>query len=257
LALTPTTPTDDKRAGSDEVFLREVDDAVRASDLQTFWKRFGRWLLLALVLGLMAFGGWIIYGNEQRVISEKQSEAFISAMDKLQAGNDKAARTELAKLSNAEQPGYRAMAQIVEANLEAEKGDPKKAIAAYGKIAADTALPQPFRDLALIRQTTAQFDSLPPQQVIDRLKPLATPGNAWFGSAGEMTAIAYMKLGQDNRAGPIFAQIAKQKELPQSLRGRATQMAGALGIDAVQLEDKKNIASNGASANASGKGESK
>jgi hypothetical protein len=89
------------------------------------------------------------------------------------------------------------------------------------------------------------------------LKPLATPGNAWFGSAGEMTAIAYMKLGQDNRAGPIFAQIAKQKELPQSLRGRATQMAGALGIDAVQLEDKKNIASNGASANASGKGESK
>ncbi len=255
MALTPTIPTDDKRASSDEVFLREVDDAVRASDLQSFWKRFGRWLLLALVLALAAFGAWIIYGNQQRAISEKQSEAFISAMDKLQAGNDTAARAELAKLSNAEQPGYRAMAQIIEANLEAEKGDPKKAIAAYAKIAADTGLPQPFRDLALIRQTTAQFDSLPPQQIIDRLKPLSTPGNPWFGSAGEMTAIAYMKLGKDNQAGPIFAQIAKQKELPQSLLGRATQMAGALGIDAVQLEDKKNTPSDG--ADASGKGETK
>ncbi len=251
MALTPTTPPADNRVGSDEVFLREVDDAVRASDLQSFWKRFGRWLLLALVLALAGFGGWIIYQNQQRAISEQQSEAFISAMDKLQAGNDTAARAELAKLSNAKQPGYRAMAQIVAANLEAEKGDANKAIAAYAKIAADTGLPQPFRDLALIRQTTAEFDTLPPQKIIDRLKLLATPGNAWFGSAGEMTAIAYMKLGQDNRAGPIFAQIAKQKELPQSLRGRATQMAGALGIDAVQLEDKKNTASDATSANAS------
>ena len=173
-------------------------------------------------------------------------------MDKLQAGNDKAARAELAKLAGVEQPGYRAMAQIVDANLEAEKGDPKKAIAAYAKIAGDTGLPQPFRDLALIRQTTAQFDTLPPQQIIDRLKPLTIPGNPWFGSAGEMTAIAYMKLGKDNQAGPIFAQIAKQKELPQSLRGRATQMAGALGIDAVQLDDKKNTASEGANASAKG-----
>ena len=41
MALTPT----DKRAGSDEAFLREVDDAVRASDLTGFWKRYGRWLL--------------------------------------------------------------------------------------------------------------------------------------------------------------------------------------------------------------------
>ena len=252
MALTPTIPPAGNRAGSDEVFMREVDDAVRSSDLLSFWKRYGRWLLAALILGLAAFGGWIIYGNQQRAISEKQSEAFISAMDKLQAGNDTAARAELAKLAGAQQPGYRAMAQIVDANLEAEKGDLKKAIAAYAKIAGDTGLPQPFRDLALIRQTTAQFDTLPPQQIIDRLKPLAIPGNPWFGSAGEMTAIAYMKQGKDNQAGPIFAQIAKQKELPQSLRGRATQMAGALGIDAVQLDDKKNTASEGANASAKG-----
>jgi hypothetical protein len=239
LALTPT----DKRAGSDEAFMREVDDAVRASDLSSFWKRYGRWLLGAIVAALLAFGGYIIWQNRVQAAADKQSEVFVDAIDKLQAGDDKAANALLTKLAKADQPGYRAMAQLVQANLEAEKGDVKKAIAAYAKVAADDSLPQPFRDLALVRQTGAEFDTLPPQKVIDRLKPLAISGNPWFGSAGEMTAMAYMKMGKDNLAGPIFAQIAKQQNLPQSLRARATQMAGALGVDAVQLDEKKADAS--------------
>lgn len=248
MALTPT----DKRAGSDEAFLREVDDAVRASDLTNFWTRYGRWLLALVVAGLLAFGGWIIYQNRVQAAADKQSEEFVDAMDKLRAGDVKGARAELAVLAKAEQPGYRAMAQLVEANLLGEDGETKKAIAIYAKVAGDASLPQTFRDLALIRRTSAEFDTLAPQAVIDRLKPLAKPGNAWFGSAGEMTAIAYMKMGKDNLAGPIFAQISKQDGLPQSLRSRAQQMAGALGVDAVQVDEKRNAASKTADTTAKG-----
>ncbi len=85
MALTPT----DKRAGSDEAFLREVDDAVRASDLTGFWKRYGRWLVAALIAGLLAFGGWILYQQQQQAAADKQSEEFVDAMDKLRAGQDK------------------------------------------------------------------------------------------------------------------------------------------------------------------------
>jgi len=238
LAFTPT----DKRAGSDEAFLREVDDAVRASDLTSFWTRYGRWLLVALVAGLLAFGGWIFYNNQQQSLADRQSEEFVDAMDKLRAGQEKEARSKLATLAKAEQPGYRAMAQLVEANLLGEDGKTKEAVAIYKKVAADSSLPQTFRDLALIRQTSAEFDTLAPQAVIDRLKPLSTPGHAWFGSAGELTALAYVKMGKDNLAGPIFAQIAKQEGVPQSLRSRAQQMAGAMGIDTVQVYEKLNQA---------------
>lgn len=244
MALTPT----DKRAGSDEAFLREVDDAVRASDLTSFWKRYGRWLLAALIAALLAFGGWIIYQNRQQAAADLQSEVFVDAMDKLRAGQEKEARAKLATLAKADQPGYRAMAQLVEANLLGEDGETKKAIAIYAKVAVDGSLPQTFRDLALIRQTSAEFDTLPPQTVIDRLKPLAVAGNAWFGSAGELTAISYMKLGKDNLAGPILAQIAKQDGLPQSQRSRAQQMAGALGVDTVQVDEKRNTATKAAEA---------
>lgn len=86
-----------------------------------------------------------------------------------------------------------------------------------------------------------------PQQVVDKLKPLAVSGNPWFGSAGEMTAIAYMKMGKKNLAGPIFAAIAKDGQAPQTLRARARQMAGLLGIDAVDTD--------GAAANGNGEGD--
>ena len=115
------------------------------------------------------------------------------------------------------------------------KNNVDAAIAGYKKIAADADLPQPFRDLALIRQTVAEFDTLKPQQVVDRLKPLAVPGNPWFGSAGEMVAISYLNMNKSDLAGPLFAQLAKDEGVPPTIRSRALQMAGVQGIDAVEL----------------------
>ncbi|MEP0728296.1 MAG: hypothetical protein ABJC40_01590, partial [Parasphingorhabdus sp.] len=143
-------------------------------------------------------------------------------------------------LMEAEQVGYRAAAQLLQANIALEKEDPEKAIAGYGKVAADESLPKPFRDLALIRQTAAEFDSLTPQQVVDRLKSLAVPGNPWFGSAGEMVAISYLNMEKSDLAGPLFAQLAKDDSVPATIRSRALQMAGVEGIDAVEMDSDDN-----------------
>ena len=122
----------------------------------------------------------------------------------------------------------------MKAGAAARKGDSKAAIAAYKAMADDGSLDQPYRDLALIRQTTLEYESLAPQQVIDRLKPLAVEGAPWFGSAGELVAIAYMKMRKPDLAGPLFAAMAKDRNVPQSIRSRARQMAGLLGVDAVE-----------------------
>src|SRR3546814_18615749 len=79
--------------------------------------------------------------------------------------------------------------------------------------------------------------TLQPQQVVDRLKPLAVEGAPWFGSAGELVAIAYMKMRKPDLAGPLFAAMAKDKDVPQSIRSRARQMAGLLGVDAVETPE--------------------
>ncbi|HWV13246.1 MAG TPA: tetratricopeptide repeat protein [Sphingobium sp.] len=224
MALTPQ---------NSEAFMREVDEAVRQDQLLTFWQRFGRWILAAVVIGLVAFAGWLYWQH----YSATQSEAVSEQMDKVltaAAGGGTPDAKQLDALTDASQPGFRASALLVKAGTAARKGDNEGAIAAYKAMAADSSLDQPYRDLALIRQTVLEFEALQPQQIVDRLKPLAVEGAPWFGSAGELVAIAYMKMRKPELAGPIFAAMAKDPTVPQSIRSRARQMAGLLGIDAVE-----------------------
>src|SRR5262249_5892721 len=113
-------------------------------------------------------------------------------------------------------------------------GDQQGAVATLQQVSDDQSVAEPFRQLALVRRTAIEFDKLPPAQVIDRLKPLATPGNPWFGSAGEMVALAYLKQGNTKQAAPLFASLARDEDVPPSVRTRAVQMAGSLGVDATQ-----------------------
>ena len=123
--------------------------------------------------------------------------------------------------------------KLTKAALSGEKGDVKAAIVQYKLVADDPAYPQAFRDLARVRQTVLEFDMLPPAEVIARMKPLAAAGNPWFGSAGELVAISYIKLNKPELAGPLFAAIAKDEQVPETIRGRAARLAGVLGVDAV------------------------
>lgn len=224
MALTPQ---------NSEAFMREVDEAVRQDQLLSFWERYGRILVAVIILGLAAFGGWLYWQHHSKTQSEAVSEEMAKVIDSAGGGGTPDAKT-LKKLTDASQPGFAASARLVEAGVAARKGDTKAAIASYKAMAADTSLAQPYRDLALIRQTTLEFDSLKPQEIVDRLKPLAIEGNAWFGSAGELVAIAYMKMGKRDLAGPIFAAMAKDDTVPQTIRSRARQMAGLLGVDAIE-----------------------
>jgi len=226
---------------SEQVFLREVDEAVREDQLKTFATRYGIWIFAAVIIGLGSLAGWIFYQNNQSEDSGLRSEEYVAAIDSIRQNNLDGAAKALEPLMEAEQAGYRAAAQVLQANIALEKNDPKKAIEGYGKVIADESLPQPFRDLALIRKTAAEFDTLKPQQVVDRLKQLAVPGNPWFGSAGEMVAISYLNMDKSDLAGPLFGQLAKDDNVPATIRSRALQMAGVEGIDAVELDsdDKK------------------
>jgi hypothetical protein len=138
----------------------------------------------------------------------------------------------LKALGASHEEGYRVASRLLAADLALRRQDTRAAIAGFGAIATDASLAQPYRDLALVRQTALEFDQLPSATVIARMKPLAVPGGAWLGSAGEMLAAAYMREGKPQLAGPVFGMIAKDDKAPPTLRQRAVQMAAMLGTDA-------------------------
>lgn len=242
MALTPE---------NNDAFVREVDEELRREQLTTFWKRYGRTLLIAIVVGLLLLAGYLWWQSEQQKARDADGETLTIALQGLAQGQNDVAKTKLEELASSKNAAYRATAKLSQAAVLLGEGNVAEAAKAYGAIAADEDLAQPFRDLAVIRQTAAEFDTLPPQTVIDRLKPYSVESNAWFGSAGEMTGLAYLKLGKTNEAAAIFGKLAKNQNVPETLRGRAVRMAGALGIDlVVQPGDELNGNVGASSANA-------
>jgi hypothetical protein len=219
LALTPET---------NDALIREVDDAVRRDDVLSFWSRYGRIVAGGVGVALAAYGGWLLWISHQNANAERNSEEFAVMLKSASSGQlDK---ENYGKLSKDGTSGYRSEAELVKAALAAGKSDVKAAIAAYDTLRADSGAPGPVRDLALIRRTALDFDNLKPQQVIDALKDLAVPGNPWFGSAGEMTAMSYLRMGKKREAGEMFASMNRDTTVMASVRLRAGQMAGMLGV---------------------------
>ena len=221
-----------RRAAEQEVLLREVDEAMRKDQLGSAAKRYGWLIATGLVLALAAFGGYLFWQDRREGQLEEASDTLITTLDKLEAGQIDQAEDDLAALAEGSS-ATAVSAKLARAGVALRDNRREEAVALFDEIAADGDAPQPYRDLAAIRSVATHFEQMQPQQVIDRLKPLATPGNPWFGSAGELVAMAYLKQGKQNLAGPLFAAIAQDETVPQTLRARTRQMAGLLGYDAV------------------------
>ena len=221
------------KPADNETFYREVDEELRREQMATVWKRYG-WLIVGgVVLLLAAIGGVIYWQHRQEVQRGEYGERLIGLFDDIQADRTDGVPAKLDALAAEAGPGYRAAALLTKGDLAIQAGRDAEAVAAFKAVAGDEAIARPYRDAALVRQTALEFDALPPATVIERLKPLAVAGNPWFGSAGEMVALAHLKANQPQQAAPIFAALAKDEGVPPSIRSRAVQMAGALGVDAV------------------------
>jgi hypothetical protein len=215
-----------------ETFVREVEENLRRDQMRDFAKKYGGWLIAALVLFLAASGGYIYWQHRQAQQSEQQVEQLAEVYKNIGAGNMAGAPQKLDELAANGSKAVRASALFTRAAIAIQANDLKLATAKYREVASDEGLPKPYRDIALIRQTTLEFDQLKPEEVISRMAPLAKPGNAWFGSAGELTAVALIKQGKNQEAGRLYAAIAKDNAVPDTIRARSVQIASSLGVDA-------------------------
>lgn len=218
---------------SSDVFMREVDDALRQDQAEAFLRRYGKLVLAAVVLALLAFAGFLYWQHHRNAQAEAGAEQLILALDDLDAGKTAEAQKKLAPLAAGE-GGNAVLAQLAQAGIAAEQGKADEAAKLYAAVARNQDAPQPLRDLASVREVAAAYDKLPPQTVIDRLSGLAQPGTPWFGVAGEMVGVAYLKQGKAAQAGPLLVKIAKDKTQPEGLRARVRQLAGQIGFDAIE-----------------------
>ena len=235
-----------RKAAEEESLLREVDDAVRQDDLSNFGRRYGVVVGVALAVVLVAFGGYLYWNHHRDRVREEQSETLVSALDKAQANQLPAASQAVQPLLQDATPGAGASARLLAAGAAIEAGDTSKGAELLSNLADDAGAPQAMRDLAKLRLVALRYDQMDKAAVVRDLAPLARPGSPWFGSAGELTGTALLEQGKREEAGRLFAQIAQDEKVPESIRSRARQMAGVMGVDAIGDADKFGAASSSA-----------
>ncbi len=214
----------------------EVEEDLRAERAQALFKRYG-WLLIAfVVLVIGASGGWQGWRWWQAKRDMAAATAFLAAMRTAQAAgpssdlaSQKAAIGAFDQVAASAPDGYRTLARLRAAALQADTGDLAGAAALYDQVAADSSADPLLRDLASLLWAQRQLDTGDPARLEARLKPLAVPDNPWHALASENLALLDLRQGHTDAAKATLRGLAGDVTLPRDLRGRASGLLNRLG----------------------------
>lgn len=208
----------------------EVEEDLRAERARKFWQRFGTPILGALLLfvaGVGGWQGWRWYENRQQ---EAAAAAFLEVSRATEAeGADLAAMAARFEQVAASAPaGYRTIALLRAAALQAEAGDRAGALALYDRVAADSSADPLYRDLASLMWVLRSLDSGDPATLAARIAPVARAGGPWSASARELAALVSLKAGDRAEARRALEALAADVTAPRGIRERAGRIAQGL-----------------------------
>lgn len=219
---------------SDDSFIREVDDEMRQDQLRALWDRYGRLLIaaaVAIVLATAGYRGWQFYSKSQAASS---GDAFLAAIDQSAEGRHDEAIATLEGLANRGSGQYPALARLRIAAEIASAGEAGEAIAAYDAIAADTSVDGTLRDIAALRAGLLAVDHADAADAINRLEPMAGPGQPFRHSAREGLGLVAWKSGDHEGALRWFQAIADDQGASANMRSRVEIMLNLLAGQGVE-----------------------
>lgn len=206
----------------------EISEDLRRQQMLGMWKSYGKYLIAALVLIVVAVGAYEYSKYRARVIAERDSEAFGQAVGQIESGRTEDGLAALAQLRQDGSAGYRFLAGIRAGEVHSKAGDRAAAIRVLEETAGDSGIDRVLRDYAELQAVSLAVDEPGRADLRQRLDRLAQPGAAWAPLAEELLAYLDLKAGDDAAARERLERVAANEEAPMSLRARAREMLALL-----------------------------
>ncbi len=212
----------------------EINEDLRAERMRALARRYG-WLVAIVVLAILGgTGGWQAWRWHQTHQDQAAATAYITAADAAASvPHDPAARKPameaLLRLSTSGPIGYRTLARMRAAALDADGGNQAQALALWDAVAADHDADPLLRDLANLQWAMHQVDHGDPALVGDRLKGLAMGDNPFASLAKEELALLDLRQGHGAAARATLTALAKDPMTTPDLRARAKGLLDQLG----------------------------
>lgn len=205
----------------------EVSEDLRTERAMALAKRYGGLLIIAAVAVLAGIAGFQAYNGMQREKDARAAGQYLALTTPLDEGTTLSATqlTDAAiglKAFAASAPeGYKTLASLRAAALEAGAGDITGAQALWLGISDDSGADEAMRNSATLLWAQRAIGSVPDGAVEARLKPLEASANPFHAMAQEDQALLYLKDGKPDLAKALFSQLASDPNAPPDLRNRA------------------------------------
>jgi len=211
----------------------EIAEDLRAERAQRLLKRYAPLLIAALVLIIAAVGGWQLWRWRLAKQDLAASQHYLAAMTMEQlpsaATDHKALIAQYTAIARNSPEGYRTLARLQAAALDAQSGDDHAALALWNAVATDESADPLLRDIANLLWCQHLIDTGDPGLLAGRLKALAQPGNAWRPLAEEQLAMLDLREGKTAAAKTTLTRLAEDVTAPDGVRKRAAALLEQLG----------------------------
>lgn len=204
-------------------FISEVSEEVRKDALFGYVKRYG-WIAALVILGLVGGAAYSEWTKAQNTAAARATgDALLAALNE----EDTAAQSEMLASIAADGPES-AVVGLLTAAAQQEAGDNAAAMATLQAVAADTTLPQIYRDVAIFKSTLVDTESDPATRR-QTLQSLAAPGLPFRLLAQEQLALMDISDGNTDAAIATLRAIIEDAAVTRGLRERSQTLIVALG----------------------------
>jgi hypothetical protein len=210
---------------------QEVDEEVRREQFKKLWERYQVYIIAAAVLVVLAVAGWRAYDWWETKKAAEAGAAFEAAIALSEQGRHPDAEAAFAKIAESSTTTYRSLA-LMRAAAELAQTDPKAAVAAYDKIAANSSVSPELRDLAGLRAGALLVDSGSFADARQRLEPLTEADHTFKHTARELLALAAWRAGDTAAARHWIEMISTDPGTPPDERNRMEMLSALMASEA-------------------------
>lgn len=204
---------------SNENFISEINEELRSDRLRNFWRRYGSWVIIAMVLVVVGVAGKEGWDWWQGSSSSRSSDQFYSALQLADGTDAAAAQKALDDLEKQGSGVYPTLARFRAAALIAKEGKTADAVAAYDAIATAESNKH-IRDLAYVLSGLLLVDGGDVAQVEQRVGGLIDGINPMRNAAREALGLVKYKAGDLDGAMKAFSDAIADPLASQELRQR-------------------------------------
>ncbi|MEL6640999.1 MAG: tetratricopeptide repeat protein [Pseudomonadota bacterium] len=205
-------------------FINEVSEEVRKDALFGYVKRYS-WIALLVILGLVGGAGYSEWSKSQNEAkAQATGDALLAALNE----TDLSAQAAMLAEMTAEGPEA-AVVGLLTAAAQQEAGEGAAAVATLQALAANTDVPEIYRDVAVFKSALIDAEGIDPAARRQTLQSLTAPGLPFRLMAQEQLALMDISSGDTDAAIATLRGIIEDAEVTRGLRERAQTLIVALG----------------------------